>query len=255
MSLQNTEDLKKQYGDGSNLKKRISIHEKYSTNKIGFGNWLISQYDIFPDTQILELGCGTGDIWINHLDKIENAKLVLSDFSKGMLENAKANLGNSNNTVFKVIDIQDIPFDDESFDVVIANMMLYHVPDLNKGLLEVKRILKDGGKFYCSTFGENGIVEYIESLLGIKEGKHNVFTLQNGAAQLSSYFSNIERLDYEDSLAVTATEDIINYISSLSDMTKLNNIEHGIIKEVLESKKNNGILSIPKEYGMFICKK
>lgn len=256
-SLQKKEVLKKQYNNANNLNKRISIHDKYSTNKLGFGNWIISKYDILPNSLVLELGCGTGSMWIDHLNIIENgSNLVLTDLSEGMLESARVNLKKNENTSFKIVDIQDIPFDDESFDVVIANMMLYHVPDLNRGLLEVRRILKPGGKFYCATFGEHGIAEYIETALkefNVTGIQSNAFTLQNGACKLSNYFKNVERFDYEDSLEITDINDIIDYIYSLSSMSNLNNIKYEAAKEILESKKENGILKIPKEYGMFVC--
>ncbi|MGL6108429.1 class I SAM-dependent methyltransferase [Romboutsia sp.] len=255
--LQNIDILKEQYNNDNNLNKRISIHDKYSTNKLGFGNWIVSNYDISPDSMILELGCGTGDMWLEHIDVIENgSKLVLTDFSQGMLESAREKLEKHENIAFEVVDIQNIPFDDESFDIVIANMMLYHVPDLNRGLLEVRRVLKPGGKFYCATFGEHGIVEYIESVLKefiVTETKNNAFTLQTGNSKLANHFKCVERLNYEDSLAVSDIEDIIDYIYSLDQMTNLNNINREVIKEVLESKKESGVLKIPKEYGMFVC--
>lgn len=258
-NLQNTGFLKKQYKNANNLNRRISIHDKYSTNKIGFGNWIFSKYDILPNSLILELGCGTGDMWKNNLDRIKNgSKLVLTDFSEGMLESAQKNLSADKNIIFELVDIQNIPYDDESFDIVIANMMLYHVPDLNRGLLEVMRVLKPNGKFYCATFGENGIVEYIEDALkefNIAKTRNNTFTLQNGSCKLSKYFKNVERLNYEDSLEVTDTNDIVDYIYSLQNMTNINNIEYETMKKALESKKENGILNIPKEYGLFICTK
>lgn len=52
----------------------------------------------------------------------------------------------------KIIDIQNIPYEDNSFDLVIANMMLYHVPDLPRALAEVGRVLKPEGKLYTATF-------------------------------------------------------------------------------------------------------
>lgn len=255
--LQNTEILKGQYKDASNLNKRTSIHDKYSTNKLGFGNWIVSKYDILPNSLVLELGCGTGDMWIDHLGIIDNgSNLVLTDFSEGMLESARENLRSNENIEFKVVDIQSIPFNDECFDIVIANMMLHHVPDLNRGLLEVIRILKPGGKFYCATFGEHGIVEYIENSLNeyaVSGTLNNTFTLQNGTCKLSNYFKNVERFNYEDSLEVTDLNDFVDYIYSLPNMTNLNNVEYDTIKKVLAAKKENGILNIPKEYGMFVC--
>ena len=70
-----------------------------------------------------------------------------------MLHNAKETLQGQTGIEYRVIDIQDIPFADHEFDAVIANMMLYHVPDLQKGLREVKRVLKPDGTFYCATYG------------------------------------------------------------------------------------------------------
>ena len=78
---------------------------------------------------------------------------------------ARANAGTRKNVSFRQVDIQDIPYPDDSFDVVIANMMLYHVPDLRKGLTEVRRVLKPGGSFYCATTGTHGIAEYVQELL------------------------------------------------------------------------------------------
>lgn len=258
-TLTDREILQQQYKTPDRLKTRISIHGKYSTNPMGFGNWIVSQYEIAPNFRILELGCGTGDMWVSHLDRLKNGShLILTDFSGGMLESAKENLGNPDCVTFQVADIQKIPYDSEQFDVAIANMMLYHVPDLEKGLLEVRRILKPGGTFYCATYGEHGIVEYVESLLtgfSVSGTVNKNFTLQNGAAKLSEYFGEVEKLEYEDSLAVTDTEDLLDYIYSMSSMTNLNQVSRKTLREILEAKKENGVIHIPKEYGMFVCRK
>ena len=52
--------VKRQYATANNLNTRILIHDKYSTNKMGFGNWIISNYKIDKGIVSLELGCGTG---------------------------------------------------------------------------------------------------------------------------------------------------------------------------------------------------
>lgn len=137
-------------------------------------------------------------------------------------------------------------------------MMLYHVPDLDKGLSEVQRVLKKGGSFYCATFGQHGIVEYMTDLLqpyDIKDKTDQSFTLQNGDYVLRNYFSTIERLDYPDELRVTNLDDIIDYVYSLSNMININHIERNEFKQILQKKMVNGVLHVPKEYGMFLCKK
>ena len=175
-----------------------------------------------------------------------------------MLENAKVNIGKNKTVEYRVIDIQDIPFEAESFDVVIANMMLYHVPDMSRGLSEVCRVLKKSGTFYCATFGEHGIMEFISKALnayGVEDNMNKNFTLQNGQEILKPFFSDIQKLNYEDSLAVTEIDDLIDYIYSLSSMSTLSTVPKNEIRDVLTKHAVNGVLTVPKEYGMFCCRK
>ena len=258
-TINNQKTVKEQYANAGNLNTRISIHQKYSTNKMGFGNWIFSNYKIEQGMKVLELGCGTGDMRKGHDDLMNScSKLVLSDSSKGMLESAKANLGDNGNVEYCVIDIQNIPFEAESFDVVIANMMLYHVPDIARGLSEVRRVLKKGGAFYSATFGEHGIIEYLSKILGTYGVEDNVnknFTLQNGEKILAPFFSDVQRMNYEDSLAVTEIDDLIEYIYSLSSMTSLSSVPKEEIRTILKKYMVNGVLTVPKEYGIFCCRK
>lgn len=251
--INNISVIKQQYATAKNLNTRMSIHDKYSTNKQGFGNWIISNYRINKGMKILELGCGTGDIWKNRETLISKCStLILSDFSEGMITAAKENVGNYDNIEYKVLDIQEIPYEDETFDAVIANMMLYHVPDIYTGLAEVRRVLKRDGSFYCATYGEHGIIEYLSEILapyGVEDNLNKNFTLQNGAGILSKSFSKIKKLEYIDSLAVSNVDDIY----SLSSMTLLNNVSKHIIKEILMQNLIDGVLNVPKEYGMFIA--
>lgn len=255
--INDTSVVKQQYATANNLNTRISIHDKYSTNKMGFGNWIVSNYRIDKGVKVLELGCGTGDMWKNR-ESLINAcsKLILSDFSEGMVETTKGNIGNYDNVEYKVLDIQEIPYENETFDIVIANMMLYHVPDIDKGLAEVRRVLKKGGHFYCATYGEHGIIEYLSKILsayGVEDNINKNFTLQNGCEILSKVFSKVEKLEYIDSLAVTNVDDMVEYIYSLSSMTSLNNVPKHIIKDILIQNLTNGVLNVPKEYGMFVA--
>ncbi|MBQ5312132.1 MAG: methyltransferase domain-containing protein [Oscillospiraceae bacterium] len=249
--------VKKQYASSQNLSTRISIHSRYSTNKTGFGSWIMSNYRIKSGMKVLELGCGTGDMWAGHTDIIDTCgELILSDFSEGMLETAEKNIGAHSTLRYERIDIQAIPYEQGHFDAVIANMMLYHVPDIYKGLSEVRRVLKDGGTFYCATFGEHGIMEYLSGLLseyGVTDTTNKNFTLQNGADILGKVFSHTEKLEYKDSLAVTDLNDMVDYIYSLSGMTTLDSVPRQAVYDILHKHTTNGVLYVPKEYGMFIA--
>lgn len=255
--INDTSAVKRQYAAAGNLNTRISIHDKYSTNKTGFGNWIISNYRMGKGAQVLELGCGTGYMWKNRNSLIGGcSKLILSDFSEEMLSEAKDNIGNYDNIEYKIIDIQRIPYQDQTFDVVIANMMLHHVPDIDQGLKEVRRVLKKDGYFYCAAYGENGIIPYLSKILsvyGVENNTNKNFTLQNGYEILNKFFARIKKLEYKDSLAVTNIDDMVEYIYSLSDMTVLNSIPKREIKNTLTNHTTNDILNVPKEYGLFIA--
>ena len=251
--------VKKQYSTPDNLNTRISIHSKYSTNKQGFGNWITSHYRIREGMSVLELGCGTGDMWAGKEEIIRRcSRFVLSDFSEGMLDKAKASLRDTDGIEYRLIDIQDIPFGDHEFDVVIANMMLYHVPDLSKALGEVRRVMKEDGTFYCATYGENGMMAYICGLFRdyqVRKQTNGNFTLQNGAEKLSLFFADVQIYLYEDALEVTSAEDMADYIDSLTGMTDLQKIPRSEVLSALERNMHHGVLKVPKEYGMFAARK
>ena len=203
---------------------------------------------------VLELGCGNGDMWAGKGEIISRfGRFVLSDFSEGMLNKAKETLRGQEGIEYRLTDIQSIPFADHEFDAVIANMMLYHVPDLRKGLREVKRVLKKDGTFYCATYGENGMMAYICGLFKVRNRVNDGFTLQNGEEKLRPFFSDVRRLLYEDSLEVTDAEDMVDYILSLAGMTDLKKFPREELRSVLERNMTDGILRVPKEYGMFIA--
>ncbi|MCR5467449.1 MAG: class I SAM-dependent methyltransferase [Lachnospiraceae bacterium] len=250
--------VKAQYSTSNRLNTRISFHDKCSTNKQGFGNWILSNYNFREGMKVLELGCGTGDTWRGHEDIIEKCeKLVLTDLSEGMLETVKENLGERENVEYRIEDIQNLSFADESFDVVIANMMLYHVPDMNKGIAEVRRVLKKGGTFYSATFGENNFPEKLAEWFemdGESFHPNHLFTLQNGTEKLESSFEEIRTEVYPDSLHITDMEDLVEYLKSLATFKSVMDLPVERIRSILNSHVVDGAIDLPKEYGLFICK-
>lgn len=250
--------VKAQYAVPEGLNTRLTFHEKYSENKQGYGAWLVSKYDIRDGMTVLEVGCGTGSIWLGHEKTVSRCrKLILTDLSEGMLETAKKNLGEHDNIEYRIADIQDLPFEDTSFDVVIANSMLYHVPDIGKGLREVRRVLKAGGIFYCATFGENNFTDRLAEwfkLSGEDFKPNHSFTMQNGKGILSRFFDDITPLFYEDSFHITETEDLVEYLRSLASFKTVTDLPVQKIRDILKEHAADGSIDLHKEYGMFICR-
>lgn len=252
MKLTDKRSVNSQYATADNLNRRIGIHEKYSRNKQGFGPWIVSQYALSPGMAVLELGCGTGSMW-RGATLPEGCRLTLTDLSEGMLETARANTAHLPEVDCRLADAQDIPFADGSFDVVIANMMLYHVPDIQRALGEIRRVLRPGGVFYAATYGEHGVTEAAAEMLGVRlEGNHR-FTLQNGAEQLSRVFRQVERSLYDDALDVTDPADLVAYLRSMASMEVLTSVSDETLLAAFRARMTDGVLRLPKEYGLFIC--
>lgn len=264
MALMNqAENVRQQYGDDRNLSARMMLHAKYSTNPLGWTNWLFGHYAFAEGFHILELGCGNAGQWEGNIGRLPpGCLLVLTDLSMGMAEAAWRKFSGCGNVLAQRADIMDIPFPDESFDLVIANHMLYHVPDLDKALPEVRRVLKAEGRFYAATNGNNGMQAYFRKALKAFNPQLNAFagdfpfSLQNGREILGGYFSRIERYDYEDSLAVTHTGDLMAWLRSTISLSGLDEAALDGLYEYFEAiRKAEGDLRIPKESGLFLCTK
>jgi SAM-dependent methyltransferase len=214
--------LRDQYGDATKLGARARLHERFSSNKYGWMLWAFDQLDLPPEARVLELGCGPGALWVENRTRIPGGwRVVLADLSAGMMEEAQRALGALRGRFqFLVADVQALPFGDASFDGVIANHMLYHVPDVPRALSESRRVLRPGATFYAATNGERHMGELDElartfdcGLMG-PSGEYS-FSLETGAEQLGEWFDHVELYRYEDSLLVTEAEPLVAYILSL----------------------------------------
>lgn len=255
--------LEDQYKTASNLNARANLHGRFSTNRQGWLNWIFSHFDFPPDASILEAGCGPGTLWLKNLGRLsESWKFTLTDFSSGMLNQARANLSEaSSNLAFQVADIQNFPFDDRSFDAAIANHMLYHVPDLKKGLQEVKRVLNRSGVLYAATNGNHHMAELFELMSDFLGRRiHNSrddfgFRLDNGGAILSEYFSEVEVLHFEDHLLVTEVAPLLNYYYSSGRLSEPIADRKEEFREFLEARlQKSGAIRIQKDAGTFVAK-
>lgn len=253
--------IREQYKNTDNLKLRKSLHDKYSVNKVGFQKWMFEQYPFSPGIRILELGSGRGELWSSYFenDMLQSYEMdiTLSDFSEGMVEYMRQRYSGKRISV-ESIDIVDIPFENDSFDLMIANSMLYHVKDIDRALSEVRRVLRKDGLFFCSTLGMNGMTQFLYCALdelGIPYNRESgiSFTLQNGMQLLKEQFEDVERRDYEDALEIDVIEDYLAYIYSMASMQGLERKHYDILLNYFNSKKENGYLHIPKEYGMFVA--
>ncbi|HHX11280.1 MAG TPA: methyltransferase domain-containing protein, partial [Clostridiales bacterium] len=188
--------------------------------------------------------------------------LILSDFSEGMVKMVWDKYSSHNNILSQKIDIQNIPFPDNCFDVVIANHMLYHVPDLSKAISEVHRVMRTGGKFYAATNGNGGMRTYLHNVRKLinpntpKLSDGFSFSLQNGKELLSEYFSDVQSYNYDDTLHITETQDLIDWIKSTIAISNYSESDFDKLYSYFENIRiKHGAIDIPKELGLFVSTK
>lgn len=260
-----------QYRDASNLNARIALHEQFSTNSHSLPLWLFDQLELPDDARILEIGCGSGNLWAENTKRIpEGWQITLTDASLGMVCEAQQRLSSSHSFRFQVANAQELPFADVSFDAVIAAHMLYHVPDRDKAFLEIVRILRDGGHLYAATNGIKHMHELVAMLRVLNpEWPHESiskdlpkFNLQNGGEQLSAWFNEVALLGYEDSLAVTEAKPLVDYLLSTmhaQELAKRLSAEEfrrrfSTLKDWLDKElAARGSIYITKDTGMFVA--
>ncbi|WP_420643670.1 class I SAM-dependent methyltransferase [Candidatus Leptofilum sp.] len=219
---------KNQYKDSSNLDARANLHRKFSTAKVRWQPWAFDLLRLEPGMRVLECGCGPGWLWRENIDRLpDGCDIILTDLSPGMVAEAEAALATSNHRFdFQPSNIQALDFADSTFDVVVANHMLYHVPDLAQGLAEVRRVLKPNGRLVAATNGDNHMKELpllipeelrqkAASLRMRGEAGQLPFRLENGRSLLEPFFAQIDLHLYEDSLWVTEVEPLLAYAFSM----------------------------------------
>ena len=254
--------LSDQYKDASKLDARVQLHLLYSTNQYGWHQWCFDQYALPAEATVLELGCGPAYLWKANLDRLPaDWRVTLSDFSAGMLEQAQPNLGERASAFrFEVIDAQTIPFEAHTFDAVIANHMLYHVPDRAQALSEMRRVLKPAGKLYLATNGLTHLDELYELQrrfdpavdFGWSRRAHETFSLDTGSVEVAQFFVDVHLVRYEDELNVTAAEPLVNYILSMTIATKVKNRRDELQQFIERELTERGVIRISKDSGMFI---
>jgi len=251
-----------QYKSSANLDARVTLHQRFSTNPRGWFPWVFETLEKLPaQAHVLELGCGPGYLWSTCPERIPPGwSLTLSDFSEGMLQAAWRNLVVTGRAFkYEQIDAQSIPYPDESFEIVIANHMLYHVPDRPKAIGEIRRVLKPGGHLVATTVGRNHLKEMTGWFKQIKADMDfskatNPFTLENGFEQLSPFFDQIEIRRYPDNLHVTEIPALMDYLRSSVRAGGMPETELQQLQRELEHELAlTGKIIVTKDSGLFLA--
>ncbi len=255
------ESLKSQYVDATNITARIQLHRDYSTNPEGWFPWLFKNLKLHDGMRILEVGCGNGELWTENLSKLpQHVEIVLSDISEGMLRDAARTLQGDARFSYQCFDASQIPFEAESFDLIIANHMLFYCEDIQQVLSECQRVLKKKGIFAASTYGAHHMQEitrlvqkFHSEIVLSAEQLYERFGLENGEHILRQQFSRVELRTYPDSIELWQAEPLIAYILSChGNQNRILIDRYKEFREFVIDYTQNGF-KITKDAGSFLC--
>ncbi len=254
--------LKNQYRNASNISARIQLHTRFSKNKKGWFTWIYERLNLRDGMNILEVGCGDGALW-KGLNIPEKISLTLTDISEGMIRDVRKVFGEDRKYLRLLsCDCQAVPFEDNTFDLVVANHVLFYCGDVEKACREIYRVLKPGGRVIAATYGKHHMEEINRLVLGFDERivlssqcLYERFGKENGGSILEKMFKEVCWEEYEDSLCVNEPEPLISYILSCHGNQNEYIIDcYNEFKDYVK-KKMQPFFYITKEAGIFSGKK
>ena len=199
-----------EYADESRLRRRAAGYAGAGTREDARIP-LVDAVVAASPRRVLEVGCGWGELaeWIA---RETGAEVVAVDLSPRMVE-----LARERGIDATVADVQALPFADGKFDLVVAAWMLYHVPDLDRGLAEIARVLRPGGTFVASTNSRLHLHE-LRELVG--SGPSTLkFSREDGEEHLRPHFASVDRIDVDGVLELTDREGVEDYVSASISMS------------------------------------
>jgi ubiquinone/menaquinone biosynthesis C-methylase UbiE len=214
--------VRQMYTTDEALRIRQETHDRYTVPAVDFPAWALNCVTWRGDERVLDVGCGPGSWYSALKTKVPNVKYTGIDLHAGMLQNHPYSQGTL------VADAQFLPFADHSFDVLMANHMMFHVPDIDRAIQEFRRVLRPDGIFLSTTNSVHNMPELQVLIrravtLLVPPGTTHIqvplpssdrFTLETGTRMLSRYFEGVVRYDLPGMLVFPSVEPVMAYLES-----------------------------------------
>ncbi len=278
------------YGDPAKLGARVNLQRRFSVSPQPIADWELGLVDTTNVQRALDAGCGTGAFLLPLARRLapQGATVIGLDLAEGTLGQARAGVQAAGLPVECIIgDVEALPFDDGSFDLVLANYMLYHVPNLTQAIAELRRVLRPGGTLLAATNGQGHmrelwqleeqalvrvgaspemVADYMERARAAGELS---FRLENGAEWLRRSFTEVRLERYPDELRVTEVEPLVDYLVSMWSVdqmvaaatataqeqaalhSRVVDSFRGIVQERIAA---DGVVRIAKDTGAFVAR-
>lgn len=125
----------------------LGMQKRYKTR-------IIERSPVKDGDLILDICTGSGDMAFILAERLPNSHIIGVDVAENMLKIAKAKAKGIANVEFRLGDAMKLPYDDQTFDVAIMSYGLRNLTDFRKGILEMKRVTKEGGAIVIVDLGK-----------------------------------------------------------------------------------------------------
>ena len=186
--------VREQYADESRLETRRAVWRPGPDGRDPVEVALAAVRSGLPPTRampdVLEVGCGPGVFAARLLEECPGIALLATDQSYALVQRAI-----ERGVTATMMDVQQLLAPDDAYDVVVAMWMLYHVPDLDRGLAELRRVLRPGGRLVAVTNGDEHLADLRREAGG--GPVITTFSSENGEEALRRHFDDVRREDLE----------------------------------------------------------
>lgn len=257
-----TSGMSKQYADSSKLAARARLHQEFSVGEPWFP-WVMDRLPLKSGDHVLDIGCGPAWFWAASQGHFPAVHLTLADQSEGMVKEAVercAPLGFAS-VSGQQADVAALPFADQSFDVVIAMHMLYHVADQEKAVAEMHRVLRPGGTLAVTTNGVGDLKQLYALSTAFGAAPVNpaavAFGFDKAESLLARKFGNLTKAVAPGGLHVTDPEVVFLALTSYPPGDGASEEQLDAFRRAIADtfESGGGVLDVQKETGLFLSRK
>lgn len=250
--LTDPEYLRSQYADDERLRVRIETHARYSENREPFVPWVLRHVGAQPGQRLLDVGSGPGQFH----EHLSGVRVVALDTSLGMLAKVR---------VPKVqADAQTLPLHDRSFDRVMCNHVLYHVPDIAQALREMRRVLRAGGRVVLTTNASDTMGAlfdlYNEAARELGAPEDHTVGLRfsfDDVDLVRAVFPNARIELYRDAFVFPAAAPALAFVASGAASALASEVRASVLERLSQRITaiiaRDGVFRVPKTSGCFVA--
>jgi ubiquinone/menaquinone biosynthesis C-methylase UbiE len=165
------------------LEKRFVNSKRHSRNNIELVESLIQLINMAGIERVLEVGCGFGTV-AAHLTERHSLHVAGSDVDPDQIQLAKTVNQTSPCLQFLTADATKLPFEEQSFDMVLSFKVMHHIPGWESVLKEISRVVKPGGYYL---FNDLACTSFTKKILRTIIKKAGIYTCNDITTILEKY--------------------------------------------------------------------